>query len=407
MAWHRIPLEGAKGAHALIDFAIALETQLDGFELAYVVEDPQRFGRFLPRLRQMLNDRAVLIVLDNIESLLSPQGNWQDERWGRLIEALTSHEGHSRLVITSRHVPRQLGTTEQLLVERVDGLSPQESVILALQLPNLRSLFHSGGEGPELARRVLETVQGNPKLIELADGQAADIESLRARLNEATVAWGRDPRRLHTFFATGQPDDSYSAQDFLHTLERWTIGALERLSTHTRTALDFLCALEDADRTWHALNPTWPRLWERLGHDSDAPDLRPTLETVAAHGLIEIQARTRDRPERYRIHPAVEHVGRRAFDSRFQTVVDTELKTFWGAVFGYGFKEEASSLQTHLVIEGGLSAAPYLLRLDEPSLVVGMLEEALGRTGSSSHTLAAALPYLSVPPTRAQERTEN
>src|SRR6202044_1711039 len=139
---------------------------------------------FLPRLRQMLSEQGVLLVLDNLETLLTAEGTWRDPRWDPLIAALTGHEGESRVIMTSRTVPA--GTSGQTLVLPVHALSLAEAVALARELPNLRGLLHAGdapvrapagsGEAQDrnLVRRVLHMVQGHPKLMELADAAAAD-----------------------------------------------------------------------------------------------------------------------------------------------------------------------------------------------------------------------------------------
>jgi hypothetical protein len=71
----------------------------------------QELAAFLPRLRQVLSEQGVLLVLDNLETLLTAEGTWRDPRWDPLIAALTGHDGESRLIMTSRTVPRgQTGT---------------------------------------------------------------------------------------------------------------------------------------------------------------------------------------------------------------------------------------------------------------------------------------------------------
>ena len=78
---------------------------------------------------------------------------WRDDRWGDVIDALLSHDGPSRLVLTSRlAVPvgqsefaRSLGAQRQaklagrLLTLPVHALSLDETALLARQLPGLRA----------------------------------------------------------------------------------------------------------------------------------------------------------------------------------------------------------------------------------------------------------------------------
>ena len=47
----------------------------------------------MPRLRTLLQDAGLLLVLDNLETLLTPDGRWRDPRWTPLVTALTGHDG--------------------------------------------------------------------------------------------------------------------------------------------------------------------------------------------------------------------------------------------------------------------------------------------------------------------------
>ena len=135
--------------------------------------------------------------MDNIESLLTAEGAWRDERWGLLIDALTDHSGLARVVLTSRRRPVLLDA--RVLAEPVHALSRDEAVLLARELPNLGALIAgnlppstapgrtavvSPERGRELAVRVLAAAQGHPKLLELADGQAGDPARLEELLGE-------------------------------------------------------------------------------------------------------------------------------------------------------------------------------------------------------------------------------
>ena len=80
-------------------------------------------------------------MLDNLETLLTPGGGWRDPRWELLINSLTSHDGESRVILTSRVVPAGLGS--RALILPVHALSLDESAALARELPNLRALMHT------------------------------------------------------------------------------------------------------------------------------------------------------------------------------------------------------------------------------------------------------------------------
>ena len=110
--WYRAPGEGSEWAGELVRFAQEFETQLSDehlnplFPLLHVMAAIEGdFDAYLPRLRQFLEQQSVLLVLDNLETLLRPDGQWREPRWGKLVATLLSHRGESRTVLTSRIRP--------------------------------------------------------------------------------------------------------------------------------------------------------------------------------------------------------------------------------------------------------------------------------------------------------------
>jgi hypothetical protein len=144
LAFWQAPAREDEWDGALAGLATALETQLGryGFAMTGHIGTVQELTAFLPRLRQLWTEQGVLLVLDNLEPLLTPEGTWRDPRWDPLIAALAGHDGESRLIMTSRIVPA--GTSGETLVLPVHALSLAESVALARELPNLRELLHAG-----------------------------------------------------------------------------------------------------------------------------------------------------------------------------------------------------------------------------------------------------------------------
>lgn len=174
--WFKAPDEGLDIADALTRFALSLETGLPGLQMVRLLEDQARLAAFLPELTELLERRRVLVVVDNIESLLTESGQWRDARWGAVVAAMTGHGGLGRAVLTGRRTPHDLDGRVRALA--VDALSADEALPLARELPHLSRLMDGNlvGIGPDVARqlavRVLEAAQGHPKLLELADGQA-------------------------------------------------------------------------------------------------------------------------------------------------------------------------------------------------------------------------------------------
>ena len=91
--------------------AAALDVQLGGygFAMADQITTIAALEAFVPRLPRLLEDNGILLVLDNLETLLTAEGQWRDPRWVPLIAALTGHRGESRVILTSRIPPAGLG----------------------------------------------------------------------------------------------------------------------------------------------------------------------------------------------------------------------------------------------------------------------------------------------------------
>jgi tetratricopeptide (TPR) repeat protein len=289
-----------------------------------------------------MEDSGVLLVLDNLETLLTPEGGWRDPRMTLLMSALTSHDGESRMIMTSRIVPSGLGAGDRALTLPVHALSLRESIALARELPHLRDLLHADtgavrepdvtapaaaaaaqaarqekGEKPfdpererltsaghriepdqpaeagrarmaaDRARvlRVLRVVQGHPKLMELADAAAADRTRLDAQLAAAEEAG--TGQGLEAFFLDGA--STLDPGEFLAALKAWTVTALDALSPEARLMAEFVACLEDGDRRSDIVEANWADVWQRLERPGDPPAPGPLLSALARAALVEAE----------------------------------------------------------------------------------------------------------------------
>ncbi|HEX4965594.1 MAG TPA: CHAT domain-containing protein [Thermoanaerobaculia bacterium] len=400
LAWSKAPDLGQDIASALTNFALDLERQLPGLALVGLLDDPQEFRtKALPRLKGLLQSGfAVLIAIDNLESLLTESGGWRDARWGDLIRALLDHTGASRIVFTSRVVPTDLADHPALLREPINALSLQESVLLAGELPNLSLLFDSD-IGQERLQRILAAAQGHPKLLELADGlQGSDLEALDRQL-----AKEEDPAAGDNSFLT-KGETSQGPAGFVKTLEAWTLGITTNLPDSARLVFHVLCRLEEADRSSAILKASWKDILNRLRETSPAAEaalaepehgLADALERLSAGGLLETQRLLQ--PEGagetlFRIHPAVADTGRQEAGPGVCEGVDWELGDFWKAVAQEGLKSEMQG-GGRMVVEAGKRGSPYLLRAKRWEEAAFLLERMTHRDQSPC-TLAMALPFL-------------
>lgn len=233
-----------------------------------------------------------------------------------MITALTAHTGLGRLILTSRRVPA--GVTG-LRVEAVDALSASEGLLLARELPNLRRLIRRELPGIEpetarqLARGVLAITQGHPKLLELADGQAADPERLTNLVESGDQAWREQGGLPDGLFATGET--TADPGDYLHVLAAWTRAVTDTLTPGERDLFWFLCCLEEPDRELSVLEANWGGVWSRLGRDGRPADLHHALAIVTARGLTAHGEGTRS----CTVHPGVAATGRVHAGNRSRT----------------------------------------------------------------------------------------
>jgi tetratricopeptide (TPR) repeat protein len=415
--WHKAPNEGDDITSALGNFLLDMENQLGIQDAALIAHagEPQVFkGRTLPRLKAMLSNYAILIVLDNIESLLTSDSEWREPLWGSLIATLLGHNGLSRLVLTSRRLPASLESHAALLRESIHALSFSESVVLARELPNLRNLFHTS-EGIALLTRILRAIQGHPKLLELADGIAADPARLQ-RLVDQTESDTEDRRDLlGKFFATGETEQQ--AENFIETLRNWTTGIAATLPPTARLLFQFLSRLEDADRQIGIITANWKDFLNRIKDFSgDAaaalkePDLglAKSFHLLTSTGLIEGRGIPAGRSEGreqgsaeageeagtavFRIHPAVAEAGRDEADPATLEAADMELGDFHIAQARYGAEKEMEGAG-QVIVESGRRAAPYLLRTRRWKEAFTLLEEMI-RRDTTPATLEMAIPLL-------------
>ncbi len=268
--WHRAPEAGSDISSALFNLMQDIQTQLNAptLGLTTALDDPQHFRQYtLPRLRALLQRSSLLLVLDNLETLLTNSDGWRDALWDEVVAALLAHDGPSRVVLTSRRVPTGLANQPKVQVEAIHALSFAESVLLARELPNLKRLFDDE-PGRALVQQTLRVVQGHPKLLELADGLAADRPALAARVTAAANELADRADVLDAFFAVGVAREGETLQqdtDFVRALQGWTVGVTGALTPTAGLLFAFLCRLEPDDRRQDILDANWKDILTRLG----------------------------------------------------------------------------------------------------------------------------------------------
>jgi len=414
--WYRAPEAGSDIASELFNALFEIERQLNapGLGLTTALDDPQRFRQFtLPRLRALLQQNSLLLVLDNLETLLSESNNWRDPLWGEVVATLLAHDGPSRVVLTARRLPTDLEKHPRLLREAIHALSFAESVLLARELPHLKRLFDDEA-GLALLQQTLRVVQGHPKLLELADSLAADRQALAERVKAAADELAARADVLDAFFAVGLPHEGETRQadaDFVRALQGWTGSVAGGLSSTANLLFTFLCRLEPEDRQRETVQTMWPHFLERLGEGHPAavaalaePEqgLSAALAALEKAGLVaaeqsEIVLDTEDESRithyvNYTIHPGVAETARAAADQAVLAAADVELGNYHIAMYQQGRETEMQG-GSQMVAASGRRAAPYLLRQARWAEASTLLEQMLHRD-SSPASLAFALPLL-------------
>jgi len=391
--WHKAP-----DADEQFDLQIAfsnvlfdIENQLDMHDSALFAyaDDPALFkAKTLPRFQALLEDTSVLIALDNLESWLTPNGAWRDEKFGALVETLLAHNGLSRVILTARVLPNALANNKRVLREPIHALSLSESVLLARQLPHLRALLETA-DGRAQLTRVLNAAQGHPKLLDLAENNPDYLQQL-TRAGDATET---------PFLKQGTT--TQDAPAFLQTLENWTRQLSANLSPTARLLLEFLACMEEDDRQSWIVEIVWKNFLKRIGDGGQglgAGELAPALNELAQRALVEQiiddphPPSPIPRPSSLRLHPAVAETLRAATAASLRAAVDMELGDFWIAVYWQGRDTEMQG-GGPLVVQGGKRAAPYLMRASRWQEASTLLERVIQRDTTPA-TLAQTIPLL-------------
>lgn len=382
-AWYKAPDQDSDVSDSLRNCLVSLEHQL-GLPPGDLIEhllDPELFkARTLPKLSRLLGQRSLCLCLDNLEGLLSAGGEWRVPLWGELLAALLNHTGQSRVILTSRRLPRALADHPALLRLPVHALSLREANLLLREMEHTAPLF-ADAAGRQLLHRLLAVVQGHPKLLELADRFAADRSALAARLEDEV-----DSPEVRDFFATGE--STRDEADFVAQLGNWAEAAYRGLDARAQRLLLCLARMEEDDRNSHVLAAVWGVLME--GDDPDA--LEPGLQALARAGLIELHSVEAGSISICTLHPAIAERLRSLAEPKTLARVDQVLGDFWTHQFRFAEQNEIGGLGSALATSAR-HALPYLVQQEEWVVATYFLEQLLIRE-QSPVTLAFVLNWL-------------
>jgi hypothetical protein len=342
---------------------------------------PPRWGKrrwniYARRLRETMRASRVLVVIDNLEELLTPDGSWRDPRWEAILSSLAAHGGVSRLVAASRFAPTSFARsfTENSLLLPVGPLPRAEAENLALELPALRALVFDGlppaldrinRAGWKRAREALDRVQGHPGLLEL-DPAAVFVQPAPL----AQAKWEQAERDIGV----------------------WAAATLAVLPPDAKLMAWFVAGLEPRDRRLPVISGTWPGLWRRLGRTAAPPEPRPlldTLSTAALTGDDDLQAGpAAPQDSACLLHPVVAGAIRRETPADVRDAADSELGAYWRETAGQdgnGAEDRAGA---------ALLALPYLTRRRDWDSAAALLDDAIRRGALLADGLGSHVPEL-------------
>ncbi len=378
--WYTVPEDVPDYRDALRAFLSYLSYRDDSLPLISCAQAPgeteEAFRQELPRLSEAFARQSLLLVVDRADALLTEDGQWRDDHWGVLIHALVTHDGPSRVIITSRRSPPP--PDDKMLFEPVYPLSQLEGGMAGLQFDEFRALLIGAAgiehaEGAQLFDRTLLAVQGHPQLIEVASRIVSPLQVLRQRLDEADRAWADNRTPMTSFLLKGADT---AAGDCLRAIESWTVAVRRALPENAAMLLDMLCGLEEADCGDFGGKWTWGQVQERLGMPSNGAEFEDVLAVLQRAALVEVLPSEEGRFRVFRIHPAVAGADRAAAPAALLAAVDSEMAVFLHSFYLHTLKLEPRQQGT-MVRMMGQRAVPYLLRA--------------GRLGDASDVLMALL----------------
>ena len=274
--------------------------------------------------------------------------------------------------------------------------------------------------------------QGHPKLLELAEGLAADRKALAKRVRAAEKEVEGHGEVLDAFFAAGiakEGETRRSDADFVRALRGWTSGMVADSAPTARLLFQVLCGLEPEDRRRGILDATWKNMltpawatanrrreppwrsrqrrcrrrstpWNARGSSASNGRPRSIRNNDCRFGAFLAQQpsplslhTTMDQFRTvYTVHPGVAEAARAAAEPAVLAAAEVELGNWFIAGFQRGLKTEQEG-GGGTVVDAARRAAPYLLRRERWKEASTLLQVMLIRD-ISPESLAYALPLV-------------
>ncbi len=386
VVWFEIP-DQTDPDTAFVHFFHTFESRLQilGHPMTTASDDPAGLDTHtLHRFGQVLERRAVLLLMDHVERLLDDHRAWRSDRWRRFFQVALAQDGRSRLVLTSRFMPAEIKGHTALRAEPVHALDLDETLLLGHALPNLSSLFQKP-DGHARALEVLRATQGHPGLLHLADRLLPHPELLTQTL---AADFSNQDADLDRFLAQGYTD--LGGRAFFDILVRRQAILLEQLDAFEHQVLALLARAVPEDRNEATLHAVLERLPGRASPAPPAPpDLTSALNRLQTLGLLAPGGETEEGRKRFALHSSTIAALAHRMEPDQATHIDRALARHWVDRVGDAVADSSPGAVV-AVATGVKRATVYLDRARMWPEAHAMLEPVLRGTPTSA-TVALVL----------------
>ena len=147
------------------------------------VDDQVSSDRLVNLVIAQLSAGHHLVILDNLETLLRPDGSWLDKSYEMFLLGWLSIQSNSTVLITSREEPIIPGNMRPYCKwQRMDGLGVSAGVSLLQELGILGGISE--------LQRLVDAAEGHPLLLKLAAGWLIEDDEEEPHVNNLTNIGG-------------------------------------------------------------------------------------------------------------------------------------------------------------------------------------------------------------------------
>jgi hypothetical protein len=375
---------------------------------------------------------GVLLVIDELDVLLQPNGEWIDSRWGDVFTSLTRKSGPSRVVLTSESPPAN--PLPNVMIRGLEPLAEEEEYLLMRELPKIGTFFKDGGSAFDAGESTTDDDAIRAFLLQCRDF-AGGLPGLWGVVDELAGEPDRSERLARLVSRAAEEDGAGEEADLVSSyrsrIQAWAEQAVAHVPEPSRLLFDMICLMEDSDRRVALVKTNWPAVWRRWhdregprpghgagsdnpGPDSDdldpppsevAPNLEATLAPVQETKLVVPQRLDDgDAAVRLSVLPYVDEIGRRS-PERWKMAVCEEMASYWRAFVptsGDALPEELAlaACPNELTESAGVAfdvgpavrALPYLARMNDWESARALANQVL-LSDPSPVTSSSMLPF--------------